>query len=94
MTMGYFDPWVTPAVRPVPPNRVARFQCPMHDGIISETQGGCPLCGMALVPLRRLPPATLHAAGYDMRLETGPAQRRCARPGLLRFIPLRGAAPA
>ena len=71
MRMGYFDPWVTPAVRPVPPNRVARFQCPMHDGVIAESAGVCPLCGMALVPLRRVPPAALHAADYDMRLETG-----------------------
>jgi uncharacterized membrane protein len=94
MTMGYFDPWVTPAVRPVPPNRVARFQCPMHDGIISEMQGTCPLCGMALVPLRRVPPATLHAAGYDMRLETGPGAVALAQaPVLLRFVPLRQGRP-
>ena len=90
MTMGYFDPWVTPAVKPVPPNRVARFQCPMHDGIISENEGACPLCGMALLPLRRVPPATLHAAGYDLRLETGPTTPVVAgEPALLRFIPLR-----
>jgi uncharacterized membrane protein len=89
MTMGYFDPWVTPAVRPVPPNRVARFQCPMHDGIISETRGACPLCGMALVPLRRVPPAMLHAADYDLRLEPDRATPIVARsPVLLRFTPL------
>jgi hypothetical protein len=89
MTMGYFDPWVTPAVVPVAPNRVARFQCPMHDGIISETTGLCSLCGMALVPLRRVPPETLHEAGYDMRLETGPARVVAGTPVLLRFVPLR-----
>jgi uncharacterized membrane protein len=90
MTMGYFDPWVTPAIRPVAPNRVPHFQCPMHDGIISETEGACPLCKMTLVPLRRAPPATLHDAGYDMRLETGPAARVVAgTPVLLRFTPLR-----
>jgi uncharacterized membrane protein len=89
MTMGYFDPWVTPAVRPVPPNRTARFQCPMHDGMISESPGACPLCGMALVPLRRVPPVALHGVEYDMRLETGPAPRVVAgTPTWLRFVPL------
>ncbi len=91
MTMGYFDPWVTPAVRPVPPNRVARFQCPMHDGIIAEDQGTCPLCGMALVPWRRIPPATLHAPDYDLRLDAGAAS--AGRVTRLRFVPLRGGAP-
>ncbi|HVU51710.1 MAG TPA: DUF2231 domain-containing protein [Polyangia bacterium] len=89
MTMGYFDPWVTPAVRPVPPNRVARFQCPMHDGVISESPGVCPLCGMALVSLRRVPPAALHAAEYDMRLEVGADGPVVAgAPASLRFVPL------
>ena len=88
MTMGYFDPWVTPTIRPVAPNRVAHFQCPMHGGIISETEGACSLCGMTLVPLRRVPPVTLHDVGYDMRLETGPAVI-AGTPVLLRFTPLR-----
>jgi hypothetical protein len=89
MTMGYFDPWVTPAVRSVPPNRVAGFQCPMHDGMISESPGACPLCGMALVPLRRVPSAALHGADYDMRLEIGPeAQVVAGTPARLRFVPL------
>jgi uncharacterized membrane protein len=94
MTMGYFDPWVTPAVRPVPPNRVARFQCPMHDGMISETPGSCPLCGMALVPLRRVPTAALHSADYDMRLEVGrQAQAVAGTPTRLRFVPLERGSP-
>jgi len=89
MTMGYFDPWVTPAVRSVPPNRVARFQCPMHDGMISESPGACPLCGMALVPRRRIPTAVLHGADYDMRLEVGPdAPLIAGAPARLRFVPL------
>jgi heavy metal-binding protein len=89
MTMGYFDPWVTPAVRPVPPNRAARFQCPMHDGMISEGPGACPLCGMALVPLRRVPPAALHGTDYDMRLELGPeAEVVAGTRTRLRFVPL------
>ncbi|HEY6476001.1 MAG TPA: DUF2231 domain-containing protein [Polyangia bacterium] len=89
MTMGYFDPWVTSAVRPVPPNRVARFQCPMHDGIVAEARGVCPLCGMPMVPFRRVPPATLHAADYDMRLDTGAVGEVVAgAPVRLRFTPL------
>ena len=93
MTMGYFDPWVTPVVRPVPPNRVARFQCPMHDGIVSELPGTCPLCAMALVPRRRVPPAALHAAGYDMRLQTDATGIAARTPALLRFVPLDHGAP-
>ena len=45
--MGYFDPWVTPVIHPIPPNEVAKYQCPMHDGMQSEKPGFCPLCGMA-----------------------------------------------
>ena len=94
MTMGYFDPWVTPAIRPVPPNRPARFQCPMHDGMISESPGACPLCGMALVPLRRVPPAALHAVDYEMRLETGPeAEVVAGTRTRLRFVPLERGQP-
>jgi uncharacterized membrane protein len=89
MTMGYFDPWVTSAIKPVPANRAARFQCPMHDGMISEGPGACPLCGMALVPLRRGTPAGLHAADYDMRFEAGPeAQVVAGTRTRLRFVPL------
>jgi uncharacterized membrane protein len=90
MKMGYFDPWVTPAITPVPPNKVAQFQCPMHDGIISETQGVCPLCGMTLMPIRRTPPTTLHAADYDMRLDTTPGEKDilAGKPVLLSLVPL------
>jgi uncharacterized membrane protein len=87
-TMGYFDPWVTPAVRPVPPNRVARFQCPMHDGIVSEAPGVCALCGMPLVARRRVPSPALHDPGYDLRLDAGGAAAVLARtPVQLRFTP-------
>jgi hypothetical protein len=94
MTMGYFDPWVTPAVRPIPPNRVARFQCPMHEGIISEARGACPLCGMALVPFRRIPSAALHDDDDDMRLEANAGGEVVAgTPVELRLVPLqRGSA--
>ena len=90
MTMGYFDPWVSPAVRPIPPNRVAWFQCPMHDGIVSEAAGACPLCGMPLVPFRRVPSTSLHADDFEMQLSTAPAGAVVARaPVGLRFTPLR-----
>ena len=90
MTMGYFDPWVTPAITPVPPNKVARYQCPMHDGIISENPGVCPLCGMTLMPIRRTPPTTLHLADYDMRLDTDPQSPNiiAGKPVVLSFVPL------
>jgi uncharacterized membrane protein len=89
MTMGYFDPWVTPAIRPIPPNRVARFQCPMHDGIVAEVSGMCPLCGMPLVPFHRVPPTEMHAADFDMRLDTEPLGSAVTAPVELRLTPLR-----
>ena len=88
MTMGYFDPWVTPAITPVPPNKVAQYQCPMHDGIISENPGVCPLCGMTLMPIRRTPPTTLHAPEYDMTLTESPKSPIANQPVLLTFTPL------
>jgi hypothetical protein len=88
--MGYFDPWVTPAVHPIPPNEVARFQCPMHAGIVSEKAGVCSLCSMPLVPLRRVPSAALHDADYDMRLETGSSSPVAGTSASLRFVPLHG----
>jgi uncharacterized membrane protein len=89
-TMGYFDPWVTPAVHPIPPNEVARYQCPMHAGIVSERAGVCSLCGMPLVPLRLVPSAALHDADYDLRLETGASGPVAGTPASLRFVPLHG----
>jgi len=90
MKMGYFDPWVTPAITPVPPNEVARYQCPMHDGIISENPGVCPLCGMQLMPIRRNPPTELHLPEYDMRLECNPKSGDviAGKPVTLTFTPL------
>jgi hypothetical protein len=90
MKMGYFDPWVAPAITPLPPNKVARFQCPMHDGIVAEKQGVCPLCGMDLLPIRRIRSAALHAPDYDMRLETPAADQIIAgQPVVLAFTPQR-----
>jgi hypothetical protein len=50
--VGYFDPWVTPDIKPVPPNELARFACPMHEGVRTMDGGTCPLCEMALTPIR------------------------------------------
>ena len=66
---GYFDPWVLPAVLGIPPNQVARYVCPMHDGIRSTEPGVCKICGMPLVPFRRTVPHELHDPKYTMKLE-------------------------
>ncbi len=65
---GFFDPWVAPVVAAVPPNEVVRFQCPMHDGILSERPGDCPLCGMALVPIQTGVRRVLHDEPYGLAL--------------------------
>lgn len=31
----------------------AKYQCPMHPGIVSATPGTCPICGMDLVPIEK-----------------------------------------
>jgi uncharacterized membrane protein len=86
MTMGYFDPWVSPLINPVPPNELARYQCPMHEGVLSEKPGVCPICGMTLMPVQWTPPKYLHLPDYGMRLD---ASRAIAgKPVLLRFTPL------
>jgi uncharacterized membrane protein len=70
--MGYFDPWVTPVIAAVPPNELALFECPMHEGIRSEKAGECPLCGMQLVAINRAPrPAdVLHDPAYTLAART------------------------
>lgn len=87
MKMGYFDPWVSPLIQPVPPNETPRYQCPMHDGIISEKPGVCPLCGMPLVRYQRYPRATLHDGQYDMLLQTTPASVVPGEKVELKFTP-------
>ncbi len=69
---GYFDPWVTPVIAAVPPNELALYQCPMHEGIRSQTPGVCPLCGMELIAINRQlrPPGVLHDAPYAMNITT------------------------
>jgi uncharacterized membrane protein len=72
MKTGYFDPWVTPVIKWIPPNEVARYQCPMHEGVLAEKPGDCPLCGMPMIPIQRGPRTTLHDEGYDMALAAEP----------------------
>lgn len=72
MKMGYFDPWVTPVITPVPENELALYQCPMHDGIRSTKPGDCPLCGMPMIPIQRGLRTALHDEGYDLRLSAEP----------------------
>ncbi len=66
---GWFDPWVTPAVAGIPPNEVARYVCPMHEGIRAQEAGNCRLCGMPLVPFDNRPRAALHDDKYGLRFE-------------------------
>jgi uncharacterized membrane protein len=63
---GYFDPWVTPVISGIPPNVIAKFVCPMHEGVRSAAEGECRLCGMPLVPLRLTPSQELHDAKFAM----------------------------
>jgi uncharacterized membrane protein len=72
---GFFDPWVTPAITPVPPNEVAKYQCPMHDGIVSEKPGVCPLCQMQLVPIQTTVRTVLHDPPFelDLAMHDGPS---------------------
>jgi uncharacterized membrane protein len=70
--MGYFDPWVAPLIAAVPPNELARYQCPMHDGIRSEKPGVCPVCGMDLVPLIAGVRTVLHDEPYGLKLALSP----------------------
>jgi uncharacterized membrane protein len=84
---GFFDPWVTPVIAAVPPNEVAHFQCPMHDGILAEKAGNCPVCGMTLVPIQYGVRKILHDAPFDLRLAADPTSSDPLKLRL-RFIPL------
>lgn len=66
---GWFDPWVTSAIAGIPPNKVAKFVCPMHEGIRSVEPGDCRLCAMPLVPVQLAPRTGLHDAKYAMKFE-------------------------
>lgn len=66
---AWFDPWVTPAVAGIPPNEVARYVCPMHQGIRAPEPGDCRLCGMPLAPLDTRPRTALHDDKYGLKFE-------------------------
>jgi uncharacterized membrane protein len=80
-TNGYFDPWVIPGIVGIPPNEVAKYVCPMHEGIRSQQSGDCKLCGMPLIPYAHNIKAPLHDPQYTMDLERHGNE--------LRFIPRR-----
>lgn len=82
---GYFDPWVTPVIIAVPPNEVARFVCPMHEGIRMAEAGECPLCKMPLAPIDSSPRATLHDPAYAMQFSAPP--RDSARAVTFKLTP-------
>jgi uncharacterized membrane protein len=87
--MGYFDPWVTPIVHPIPPNEVAKYQCPMHEGVLSETPGKCPLCGMPMILIQTTPRMVLHDDGYDMQfsIDGHAATMTAGKEGIFKFVP-------
>lgn len=68
--IGYFDPWVAPLIAAVPPNELAHYQCPMHEGIQSEKNGVCPVCGMTLVPIQYGVRQVLHDEPFGLDLAT------------------------
>jgi membrane fusion protein, copper/silver efflux system len=41
----------------------AKYQCPMHPAVVSDKPGDCPICGMALVPIKPAPSPSQAAAG-------------------------------
>ena len=84
---GFFDPWVSPIVAAVPPNEVARFQCPMHDGIMATQPGTCPACGMALVPVQTGVRRVLHDAPFGLTMTTTAEPAATATAGAVDATP-------
>ena len=80
---GFFDPWVSPVVAAVPPNEVARYQCPMHDGVLSERPGVCPLCGMTMVPVQTGVRRVLHDPPYGLTLAAAVEPAATASTGVV-----------
>ncbi len=70
--VGYFDPWVTPAVTAIPANEFADYlyQCPMHEWVRSKDPTAvCPLCGMQMIKIQLPRPAgILHDDTYQFSL--------------------------
>ena len=84
---GFFDPWVAPIIAAVPPNEVARFQCPMHDGILSEHPGTCPACHMALVPIQTGVRRVLHDPAFELAMEAAVQPAATATAGAVDATP-------
>jgi uncharacterized membrane protein len=72
MRMGFFDPWVTPAIAAINPNEIARYTCPMHEGIRSTEPGTCKICGMPLAPIQATPSTLQHDPDLSMSLTVTP----------------------
>ena len=61
---SYF--WMTRGRTPAPPGTAKvdpaeeqkRYTCPMHPFIVTDQPGACPICGMALVPVKSETPST------------------------------------
>ncbi|MEB2314231.1 MAG: efflux RND transporter periplasmic adaptor subunit [Sorangiineae bacterium] len=62
------------------PVSVTRYTCPMHPSVIQDHPGRCPLCGMALVPMKEKPKAAAPTAGHGH--EDRPPGERVGVPGL------------
>jgi uncharacterized membrane protein len=72
MRVGFFDPWVTPAIAAINPNEIARYACPMHEGIRSTEPGVCKICGMPLAPIQTTPSTMQHDPDLAMSLTVAP----------------------
>ena len=57
------------------------YTCPMHPEVRSEAPGGCPQCGMPLVPV-----GASGGPPYRVRLEARPAKPHPGEPVQLRFV--------
>src|SRR5262245_57884407 len=55
------------AARPAA-DRHTRFTCPMHPQVVSPAPGDCPICRMALEPVKRAPPSPAPSARVEPEL--------------------------
>lgn len=86
---GYFDPWVTPSIVGIPPNELARFVCPMHEGIRTKESGLCPLCQMPLILIQTNSTGELHDSHYRMELSVDQKDISANKPVQLILSPYR-----
>src|SRR5260221_225745 len=66
---------------------MARYQCPMHEGMRSPSPGDCKICGMEMLPIQTPPPSTLHDDDFAMELKSTPPEPKPGEPVTLTFIP-------